>query len=620
MMDLLSIGASGVRAFQAALSVTGDNVANADTPGYVRRSLTLATLARGAGTALERDASGGSGVRADRLARAGDALKASAARTAASDESRLTARLAWLERLESETANANLSGRIGALFDAGTDLAASPTSMAARTLFLASLDSVVGGFNSLAGNLQRLDEDVAAQIDARLDEANRLGGALARLNGEIRRTAADTSAALGLADTRDRLLADLAGLVRISVSEGPKGEAIVRLGTGPMAPLLVGETGAAVAIGVNNSGAAPELVLNPSFDPQPLRLPASGGIAGLMEAGRRIAAARNDLDEEASRLADAINRWQADGVDFQGDPGQPMLNTMALAVTGGRANAGTATPDVALADGAVLAPDGYQLLADASGFTLMRRDGSAMVSGPPPLLLDGVTVRVAGMAQIGDGFDLLPRAGALGLSLRPLGPERLAVAGPLQADADPRNISRAAMQVTADASAAGPIGPLPWRVTMGATAADVFDATGTLLASVPADGTPQLGNGFRFAVPADAQPGDSFRIIATPPGSAGNVNALALGRVRDTASPAGTLESAQDRLLADMGAAVADTRQLGDIAAAVRGDADLALAAVTAVNLDAEAAELTRLQAAYRANAQLLGVARDLFDTLFGMM
>jgi flagellar hook-associated protein 1 FlgK len=620
MMDLLSLGASGVRAFQAALSVTGDNVANADTPGYVRRTLTLAPVARGAGTPLERDDSGGSGVRANQLGRASDALKASAARTAASDEARLSARLDWLERLESQTANANLSGRIGAFFDAGTDLAASPTSMAARTLFLASLDGAVGGFNTLATNLQRLDEDVTAQINLRLAEANRLGGALARLNGDIRRTATDTSAALGLADTRDRLLADLAGLVRISVSQGAKGEAIVRLGTGPMAPLLVGETGAPMAIGVNNTGAAPELVLNPAFDPQPLRLPASGGIAGLMEAGRRIAGARNDLDVQASRFADAINRWQGEGIDFQGSVGQALLNTTTLEVTGGRANAGTASADIILAEGAGLAADGYQLLADAGGFTLMRRDGSAMVSGPPPLLLDGVTVRVAGTARMGDSFDLLPRAGALGLALRPLGPESVAVAGPFQADADPRNGSRAAMTVTAAANAGGPVGPLPWRVTMGATDAEVRDALGTLLGIVPADGSPQAGAGFRFAVPSDARPGDSFRIIATPAGSAGNANALGLGRVRDTGSPAGTLEAAQDTLLAGMGAAVTETRQLGDIARAVKGDADLALAAVTAVNLDAEAAELTRLQAAYRANAQLLGVARDLFDTLFGMM
>ena len=33
MSDLLSIGASGVRAYQSALTTTSDNIANAATPG-----------------------------------------------------------------------------------------------------------------------------------------------------------------------------------------------------------------------------------------------------------------------------------------------------------------------------------------------------------------------------------------------------------------------------------------------------------------------------------------------------------------------------------------------------------------------------------------------------------
>jgi flagellar hook-associated protein 1 len=58
MSDLLAIGTAGVRAMQAALAQVGDNVANADTPGYVRRSLRLATGPSSAGTLLSRDTGG----------------------------------------------------------------------------------------------------------------------------------------------------------------------------------------------------------------------------------------------------------------------------------------------------------------------------------------------------------------------------------------------------------------------------------------------------------------------------------------------------------------------------------------------------------------------------------
>ena len=45
MSDLLSVGASGLRAYGRALSNVGDNIANAQTPGYARRTTRLEELA-----------------------------------------------------------------------------------------------------------------------------------------------------------------------------------------------------------------------------------------------------------------------------------------------------------------------------------------------------------------------------------------------------------------------------------------------------------------------------------------------------------------------------------------------------------------------------------------------
>ena len=56
MSDLLSIGASGVRAYQSALSVTGENIANSGAAGYVRRSVRLTEMGAGAGLVAEGQA------------------------------------------------------------------------------------------------------------------------------------------------------------------------------------------------------------------------------------------------------------------------------------------------------------------------------------------------------------------------------------------------------------------------------------------------------------------------------------------------------------------------------------------------------------------------------------
>ena len=48
----LNIGASGLRAYSRALSTIGDNIANAQTPGYARRTLALRETAGGTQSAL----------------------------------------------------------------------------------------------------------------------------------------------------------------------------------------------------------------------------------------------------------------------------------------------------------------------------------------------------------------------------------------------------------------------------------------------------------------------------------------------------------------------------------------------------------------------------------------
>src|SRR3546814_8287590 len=45
MSDLLSIGASGTNAYRAALAAISENISNADTPNYARRSIRMSESA-----------------------------------------------------------------------------------------------------------------------------------------------------------------------------------------------------------------------------------------------------------------------------------------------------------------------------------------------------------------------------------------------------------------------------------------------------------------------------------------------------------------------------------------------------------------------------------------------
>lgn len=625
MTDLLGIGATGVRAYQAALTIVGDNVANADNPDYVRRSVLLKTGATGAGTALSRDVATGAGVMAGDINRASDALKTSAARVAAGDHARFAARSDWLGRLQSSVGSSEIDTRVGGFFDAATDLAAAPTSTAARTIFLDRADQAANGFSTLGRNLAQLGQDIQSAADSATGEVNAITSALARVNDELRRTQTGGAAANGLLDSRDSLLADLSTRIRITVVEGARGTVTVKLGTGGAAAILVPGNGAATRIAVRDGPSGAEIILDPTHTATVLRLPASGSLAGLVEAARQVTAARSDLDALATRFATDVNDWSIAGTDALGDPGTPLFNTQGINVTPGKANAGAAAIDVSVADGAVLAPGGYRLIRDAAGWTLSRTDGTASVTGPGTLVLDGVTVRPGSGARDGDSWFLDVAGGATGLSLRPIGPERLAVADRFIADFSVGNHGDGRLQLDTDPTATAFAPAAPYQITItsfaaGIGTADITDiATGTVLASVAIDGTRIVGAGFGITLTGTPVAGDSFRILATAAGSSDNGNIRALDAVRNRSGTGGTIETSLDASVAGIASRLAETDRLAAAALSVREDSASARDAISGVDLDREAAELTRLQVAYRANAQVISAARDLFDTLLGI-
>ena len=105
MSDLLAIGASGIKAYGQALSVVGDNIANAQTEGYVRRSVRLAEAPSGGDIVLSRNSIRPGGVLAAGVTRATDQWLIDDARIAGGEASRQSARLDWVTATESVLAD-----------------------------------------------------------------------------------------------------------------------------------------------------------------------------------------------------------------------------------------------------------------------------------------------------------------------------------------------------------------------------------------------------------------------------------------------------------------------------------------------------------------------------------
>lgn len=199
MSDLLSIGASGVRTYQTALTTVSENIANAGNPAFARRSPTLGEVVAVVGL-YSGTAPTGMGVTMAGVSRMVDLRRNADVRAARSDLARTQTGAVWLEGIGSALADNQLGARMTAFFTSAQGLAGDPTSSAQRTVMLESATSLAAAFTAsgkaMAGALDDLDA-TAAQATGTLTA---LGRALAEVNDGIAKTLPDTSAAAGLAD------------------------------------------------------------------------------------------------------------------------------------------------------------------------------------------------------------------------------------------------------------------------------------------------------------------------------------------------------------------------------------------------------------------------------------
>ena len=105
--DLLSIAASGARAARGALDVTAQNIANASSDGYVRRSVQIEEVSAAGGQLRLGDISL-SGSRIAGVVRNADMFRQAEVRRTNSDLARASTELGGLENIESAVEQADV--------------------------------------------------------------------------------------------------------------------------------------------------------------------------------------------------------------------------------------------------------------------------------------------------------------------------------------------------------------------------------------------------------------------------------------------------------------------------------------------------------------------------------
>ena len=399
--DLLSIAASGARAARSALDVTAQNIANASSDGYVRRSLRIEEVSASGGAGRIGDISL-SGARVAEIRRNADAFLQGEVRRTSGDLQRANVELSGLQNMESALEQSGVFTAVVEFEAVLQQLSSDPVDPSRRAAVVAEASTLANKFNITASGFDAVGDGLRFDAEAEVNDANIIGSELARVNLRLTRAGSGSSDRAALLDQRDQLLERLGGFSSLTTSFAADGTVAVSLGSNPPRSFVQGGTA-----GTLTSATAADGTLSFAVDGQAMT-PGSGSLEGASLALTELASLRQRLDTVAAGIADTVNNAQAAGVALDGTQGQPIFagttaGTLRVVMTGG---AGLATAPAGAAAGS----------RDDSNLNALRQSLTAL---DPAQQLNGVlfdvSSKVAGRAVTQSALDTIATSARISL-------------------------------------------------------------------------------------------------------------------------------------------------------------------------------------------------------------
>jgi len=399
LLNTLDIGRSALSSAGTGIATTAHNVANAATEGYSRRTVdtSAADPVEQSGLLL------GAGVRVDSITRATDALLGVrlVAHSGSEAESRaLYESLSVVESYFNETNSAGISQTLEELFNTFASLTTDPSDPSLRAAavdaasrFASSVSNTYSGVETVAEGLTKDVADSLEDVNAGLEELASLNAAIANAGGGL--SAGD------LADRRDQILQDLAGVVGITAEIGADGQATVFVGGHAV---VSGSEARALSSDVNADG-DPVLLLSSDNAFVDVTDEIGGRVGGLLAAREEAHGYLAELDRLAETVADAFNTQHAAGFDAYGDPGADLFT-----ITAGTGSAASLGVTEALSEDAGLLALAGSSTAEAGDDGNLR----LLLDIEAQTLMDGKTVNEFASALINQvGTDVATAAAEL---------------------------------------------------------------------------------------------------------------------------------------------------------------------------------------------------------------
>lgn len=409
--DLLSIGRSGAQAARVALDVTAQNIANAASEGYVRRSVRLEEVSSSGGIGTIGDVSL-SGVRLDRVVRNADLFRQAEVRRTGADAARAGAEVAGLENIEGAVEQSGVYDAMVKFESALQQLVGDPTSASLRANAIEDARTMVGTFNIAATALDSVGTGLRFEAGDGVSQVNTLAQELARVNLRLSRAADSTSDQTALLDQRDSLLQQLSEFTDVTTAINAT-DGTVKVTTGGASGETLVEGGSAFALAMDTDAASGTITFKVGGNDVTL---SGGALAGKAQALTKLAAVHDRLDQLAMAMAGAVNSAQVSGSDLGGAAGLPLFVGPTPGDTTGIT---AATIALNFTDGARLATAASGAAAgsrDAATLSAMRANlASANPTGGMDALLFDISGTVAGRTVTRDALATI--AGSARISL-----------------------------------------------------------------------------------------------------------------------------------------------------------------------------------------------------------
>jgi flagellar hook-associated protein 1 FlgK len=623
LSDLFGISISALQAFQTAIAVTGNNIANANTPGYAQESVNL--------TAAAPQSNGstpvGSGVDVSSITRAVDQLSNNQLNASQSSLGQLNSLQTYTNQLDNiiGTTAGGLTTALQNYYNAWSTVANDPTSTAARQALIGQAQSVADSFQTTNTQLQSLNSNINGSITSDVAQINSIAASISTLNQQIviGTAQAGGQAPNELLDQRDAALSSLSKLVGVTTSTDSNGALNVFVGNGQTL-VLQGSTTKLTTVA--NPFNASQLEISTSTDNGNIISSqiTSGDLGGLLAARTQaVEPAINQVGQIATALASSANAQQNVGLDLNGQFGANIFSVAAPQATASSANTGTATAAVSITNVGALTADNYLLSYKGGTYGLTNAGtGSAVAlsgtgTAANPLTADGLSIVLTGTPASGDQFLIQPTAQAAGsFSVTLTNPTQIAAAGAIQTSAANANAGTGTISAGTVLDATNP--NLLSSATIQFTSPTTYSVNGAGSYAYASGGN-IAQNGWQVQISGTPATGDVFTVQSNVGGTGDNRNALASANQQSAGvllNGTTSINGATSALVTAIGSQAQQVNTAQTAQTAVNSQALATVQSVSGVSLDQEAANLLKWQQAYQASAQAMAIGNQTFTTL----